>query len=299
MTAGQPRMRTASPIRESAAPRILATPDLLGFHELRFWAESFEDAQRARISCANRMERGGVPPDLFVAQLDALNAAEHQIKLGLVRSYRRVVPTDIQAWAKSQFGIGKTSPHMLARLLGSLGHPRVATPYHWEGDGKARVLIPDPPFERTVRQLWSYCGHGDPERKKRKGMTADEAFTLGSPRCKMLVHLLAVATMKCRVEPEALSGAKDDPADPTSVAEPNGGSADAPRRDAAPPCSADQPIGESSAALPAADRRYRAVYDQARAAYMEREDWSDGHRHNAALRLVGKRILVDLWRAAA
>jgi hypothetical protein len=42
---------------------------------------------------------------------------------------------------------------------------------------------------------------------------------------------------------------------------------------------------------------YRPVYER------EREKWSsrdvtDGHRHNHALRVVGKRILLDLWREA-
>lgn len=300
---------------ETAAPHLLAVPDLSGFHELRIWAESFEDTQRARIACENRMLRGGVAPDLFVGQIEALKAAEHQVKLGLVRCYRRVTPTGIQAWAKSQFGIGKTSPHMLARLLGALGHPRIATPYHWEGEGADRKLVADLVFERSVRQLWSYCGHGDADRKKRKGMSADEAFALGNPRCKMLVHLLAEATMKCRVEPTHGADANEGTADPTTSPEqPSGGSSakgtpaardtsteptEEPIASAFPAPSAGQPTSSAKASVEPADRRYRVIYDQARLRYAEHDDWSDGHKHNAALRLVAKEILRDLWTASA
>src|SRR5690606_6954143 len=62
------------------------------------------------------------------------------------------------------------------------------------------------PYERSLRQLWTYCGHGAPV-KRRKGMSQDEALGLGSPRCKMLVHLLAEATIKCRPEPKKTSEA--------------------------------------------------------------------------------------------
>lgn len=40
---------------------------------------------------------------------------------------------------------------------------------------------------------------------------------------------------------------------------------------------------------------YRVVYDNARAAWVER-DTTDLHKHNHALRLVAKEILKDLWR---
>jgi hypothetical protein len=42
---------------------------------------------------------------------------------------------------------------------------------------------------------------------------------------------------------------------------------------------------------------YRQVYDEARMDWAER-DTSDGHKHNHALRMVGKAILLDLWMEA-
>lgn len=167
-----------------------------GWAALRLLAEMYEDAQRSRIGCENRVRSATVDPDLTAASLDALCRAEHELKKALQAQYKRTVPAPIQAWAKETRGIGKTSPHMLARLLGVIGHPVIATPHRWEGEGSDRVLVADPPFARNVAKLWAYCGHGDPNRKRAKGMTAPEAARLGNPRAKMLTHLLAEAVIK-------------------------------------------------------------------------------------------------------
>ena len=227
------------------------------YHELRVFAELYADVQQARIACANRAERGGLDPTILAAYLAGLRESEHKLGLAMVRCYRRVVDPAIREWQQATPGIGE---HLLARLLGTIGHPRHATPYHWEGSGSERVLIADPPFERNVAKLWSYCGHGDPSRKRRKGMTAEEGAALGNPRAKMLVHLLAEAAMKCvgsASEERATSGGSSQP---TRARSP-----------------------------------YRDVYEQGRATYATREGWTPARQHAAALRLVGKEILRDLW----
>jgi hypothetical protein len=268
-------------------PATARTADASEFLELRIWAESYEDTQRARISCTNRMERGGIDPDLFRPQLESLGLAEHQIGLAMRRSYRRLIRTHFPAvedWQKNTFGIGE---HLLARLLGATGHPRLANPYTWMADppsehdcggtcGTDRHLVAEPPFERSLRQWYSYCGYGDPARKRRKGMTAEDAMALGNPRAKMLLHLLAEAAMKCRppeVSPEAIVRAA-----PTPLAQPENVSV------AKPP--------------PAGRFRYRRIYDEGRARYTDHDDWTAGHQHNAALRLIAKAILRDLWEIA-
>jgi hypothetical protein len=335
--------------------QLLAVPDLAGFTELRMWAECYDDAQKARIACSNRMTIGGLPPEVFEAQLATLVAAEHQFKLALGRCYRRTVPAGVREWQTGTFGIGA---HLLARLIGALGHPRIATPFHWEGEGDKRTLVADEVFERSVRQLWTYCGHGE-ALKRRKGMTAEDAFGLGSPRCKMLVHLLAEASIKCRVEPSASAFSSGRPADPASSPQPSSressamhdtavadlspdqstseasasrGSADrdsSPHQSTGPSASIVHPAGvdsspdpsigltpakprsvgrDSSAGQPgsvtgamsgAADRRYRYLYEARRAHTAgTHPEWTLGHSHNDALRIVGKRILADLWEAA-
>jgi hypothetical protein len=214
-----------------------AVPDLLS---LRIFAEVFEDLQKQRIATTNRAERGGVDPMFLAAALERLKEAENEAGKVMRASYRNSVPASIREWQTDVPGIGE---HLLARLLGIIGHPVMTTVYEWQGEGADRELVDLGPMRRTVSQLWSYCGHGDPLRKRTKGMSAAEAASLGNPRAKMLVHLLAESCMKQRTSP------------------------------------------------------FRVVYDEARMDY-EARDWTDLHRHNAALRKVGKAILKDLWIAA-
>lgn len=287
---------------------------MTAYIELRILAESFEDAQRARISCTNRMERGGVPADFFVSELAALASAENVVRLALVRRYRRLVRSELHGvdeWQRAEFGIGE---HLLARLLGHLGHPRVASPYHWEGEGASRKLIPDLPYARTLAQLRAYCGHGDPTRRPRRGMTAEEAFALGNPRCKMLVHLLAEATIKCRPIEQPLTmvaaagTSSRPPIDRTST-----------RSSPADEIELPAPAHRTAALQTTGGlrRTFRSVYDARRVATADRvhvgdcvrcgpsgkpatvgSPWSAAHQHADALRVVGKEILADLWQAA-
>ncbi|HIG18315.1 MAG TPA: hypothetical protein EYQ31_14120 [Candidatus Handelsmanbacteria bacterium] len=111
-----------------------------------------------------------------------------------------------------QVGIGTKT---VSRLLGEIGHPIVAFPAHWEDgeeDEDKKILVPDAPFLRRVSDLWSYCGHGDPTRKRRKGMTQEEALKLGNPRAKMTVNQMAV---RCMMKTERVSSTgKKMPASP-------------------------------------------------------------------------------------
>lgn len=270
-TNGQQARRITTPAAASPAATNgqgqsnFATPPTLvsaapAWHELRVFAELYADVQQTRIACANRAERGGLDPMVLAAQLQGLKDSEHQLGLALVRCYRRVVPAPIRAWQQATPGIGE---HLLARLLGAIGDPRWATPYHWEGEGSERVLVADPPFERNVAKLWAYCGHGDPTRKRRRGMTAEDGAALGNPRAKMLVHLLAEASMKCVGSAAVITADSASDPQPTRARSP-----------------------------------YRDTYEQSKARYLERGDWTPGHQHAAALRLVGKEILRDLWLAA-
>ena len=219
---------------------------LSGFAELRIFAETFEDTQKSRVALTNRLKRAGIVDDALTAAVDAHQLAERKLALAMKRRFRVAAPA-VHAWTTNTVGLGE---HSMARLLGVIGHPLIATPHHWEGDGADRVLVADPPYMRTVSQLWSYCGHGDPNRKRRKGMTAADGAALGNPRAKMLAHLIAESAMKC-VESDKRAGSP-----------------------------------------------YRVVYDDARVVYAERDGWSDGRRHNAAVRKVAKEILRDLWIVA-
>lgn len=234
-----PLRSTPDAVGQSADEAHTAFAD--GYLTLRVIAEMFEDIQRVRIAVENRVNHAPIDPDLIRARLEGLHQSEHQMALLLRRTFRRVVEPEIVGWQAATIGIGE---HMLARLLGVIGHPVHTKVHEWQGEGENRVLVVKGEMERRVSDLWSYCGHGDPTRRKRKGMTAEEAFALGNPRAKMLVHLMAEACLKAK-----------------------------------------------------ARSPYGPVYDWARAKYEDR-DWTPLHQHNAALRLVGKEILRDLWTVA-
>jgi hypothetical protein len=230
-----------------------------GWLELRVWAEMLHDAQKARIAADNRALRGGVDPSAYAVYLEALARSEHECELNLKRCYRRVVPAEIVAWQKRTVGIGDK---LLARLLGHLGHPVMATPHHWQGTGSNRVLVQDTPYRRTVGQLWQYCGHGAHGRI-RKGISAEELAAMGSPTLKMLVHLNAESCMKQRTSPYRLvyEEVKASVEDKTHTVE----------------CVRCGPSGKPA---------------------QPGTPWTAGHKHAHALRLVGKQILRDLWLVA-
>lgn len=233
------------------------------YTNLRMLAEAFRDLQECRISITNRSERAGIDQDLLAPTLEAVKRAEKVAQSGLRAEYRRTVPAAIRRWQEDSPGIGD---HSVALLLGLIGDPVRAVPHWWEGEGDDRVLLQGEPFDRSVSQLWSLCGHGDPERKRRKGMTAEDAAALGNPRAKMIVHefLAAKAVMqKC-----ATCRANTRPGETWEVSK---GCTDCPH--------------------------YRQVYVARRAATASRE-WTDGHCANDALRITGKAILRDLWVAA-
>lgn len=285
-SAGQPRSNPES--------NDLAV-DPHAFDELRVLAECFEDAQKSRIAISNRIGSGQIPAEIAALILASAEDTEHKVRLALRRSFKRSAPV-IYAWSKDVPGLGD---HLMARLIGTIGHPVYAFPHHWEGEGSERVLVADEPFRRNVAKLWAYCGYGDPSRKRKKGMTADDAIALGNPRAKMILRLLAEACLKCvgSATPAAIPiiDAPADPSVPTSRFDPEpAGPATGDILDGDEPRSCSDTIGRT------VRRRspYRDTYDMARAKYADHEDWTPGHQHAAALRLMAKDILRDLWIAA-
>lgn len=232
------------PTPESGAPRSTNDPRerVEGYLSLRAMAAVFEDVQRTRIAIENRVRTAPIDAELVGGSLEGLRATEHQLGLMLRRTYRTMVEAEIVAWQKATPGIGE---HLLARLLGAIGHPVHTRVHAWEGTGPDRVLVVVGDVNRRVSDLWSYCGHGDATRRRRRGMTAEQAAATGNTRAKVITHLLAESCLKQK-----------------------------------------------------ARSPYGPVYDAARERYQDREGWTAGHQHAAALRLVGKELLRDLWRAA-
>ena len=223
-------------------------------------ADVLDDAEKSRIANENRLrqltrseadsdglERGfGLDeshPDVarLAALVDMLKQIEHQAGLNLNRLLRQHA---LGPWVKAQKGIGEKQA---ARLLAVIGDP-----YINEQTGEPR----------TVSQLWAYCGHGDPARRKFKGMTQADLFTLGNPVAKSRVWLISCAVLK---------------AQGPLVATYYDRKAATEGRLHAGACVRCGPSGKPA---------------------IEGSPWSDAHRHADALRITGKTILRDLWLEA-
>lgn len=259
----------------------MQTPEeRLAWIELRSWAEIYDSATNLVTATNNRVRAGNTDRDQYDTYLISLEVAKEEARKGMVRAYRATVPAPIRVYVKATNGLGEP---LMARLLGSLGHPRIANPLHWEGTGSKRVLVQDPPYERTLDQLWQYCGHGRPGRLKR-GMTADELMALGKPDLKMLVHLNAVSLLNAgiRVNDGVEKGT------PFAVSDRH------------------------------AITKHGQIYLDLRSEYETKvhsvecvrcgpsgkpaqpgSPWSPGHQHAAALRRIGKDLLRDLWQVSA
>lgn len=180
--------------------------------ELMFLAETLDDFERTRIALDNRIRAWNDKKEIL---LSLMSMAENIAKLEheAERELRKVMRSHpLGGFVKRTVGLGDKQ---VARLLAAIGDPA------------ERVM---------VSQLWQFCGHGDPERSRRK---RGEQCSY-SPTAKMRVRMIAESCMKQMHSP------------------------------------------------------YRAVYDRERAKWEDRET-SDLHKHNHALRVVGKEILRDLW----
>lgn len=244
---------------------------------LQMNADSLDDIERTRISNENRLRTLTMPIDEHGAGLDPTNpdvarlvtivqmmrcdskvvkhlgipkpvtqrgkpcCIEHAAVKNLERAMRN---HPLGPWAEAQKGVG---PKTSARLLAAIGDPYVNLQ-----TGETR----------TVSQLWAYCGNGDPNRKKRKGMTQEDALALGNPTAKKRLYLIAETCLKAQGHYADVYYARKTA---------NEG------RLHATDCVRCGPSGHPALAG---------------------TPWKDSHRHADALRIVGKHILKDLWTAA-
>ena len=255
-----------------------ATPNRVSLSDpfLALAADVLDDLEKVRIANENRYrqltrteadadgeERGfGLDdshPDVarLGALVDSLRKAEHQAGLNLNRLMRQ---HPLGPWVKQQRGIGEKQA---ARLLAVIGDPYVN-----EQTGEVR----------TVSQLWSYCGHGDPARRKFKGMSQADLFRLGNPTAKSRLWLIACAVLK--------AGGGEKKA--TEVANPNDG----------PPSLAAAYYHRKSATVGREHARDCVRCGPSGKPAPEGSPWSDAHRHADALRVLGKAILREMWLEA-
>jgi hypothetical protein len=294
----------------------------MSYVELRLIAEMYTASQRTRLGNEGRVRSASVDPMLMQPMIDLDRASEDLQARALKKTFRATVPPEIRQWQQASGGVGE---HLVARLLGITGDPVIARRRYWRegGEGEAkRVLVEGAPFGRTVYNLFAYCGHGDPSRRKQRGMSQADAMALGSPEAKMLVHLLAESCMKqVRTDPE--TGEKRSTSRYRDVYE-----AAREHYERCVTCQADpgspkiafavisdreMTLEEAEAVMAGDDRpvcptcegtgerRHTEVCVRCGPSGHPAQVgslWSKKHQHMAALRKTGKAILKDLWKAA-
>lgn len=233
-------LRTKPTSAASAMNRTRPSQETPALEMLRTLGRILDDLEKNRVGVTNRIgamerDRGEALPHLYEIATP-VETAEHLAELELIRAWRK---HPLAGWAKQYRGLGEKS---IARLIAEIGDPATGSTGHWENpDSPERKWVVDSEYERTVSQLWQFCGVGDPARIKiPKGATQAELLKRGKPRAKKQLWLISTSMLKAG---------------------------------------------------------NRAYYDAARAKY-ENRDWTDGHKHNAALRYVAKAFLKDLWVAA-
>lgn len=147
---------------------------------LRAAAESLTDLIRTRVAAENRALRGGAAADSAVR--DRLVAiprdAEQEGRDFLFALYTDTVPDRIRGWAGGIPGLA--SGEVFPRLMGLIGDPRIAIPWKWEqADGKRQLVSAGDPYDRSLRQLWQWCGCGDPQKKPESGMSQEQLLACG------------------------------------------------------------------------------------------------------------------------
>ncbi len=225
-------------------------------------ADALDDLERIRIATENRLR------SLIAVPLNDDDSAKNLGGTREARTMQHVAETLADLERRAILDLERA---MRAHSLGPWVKRTVGV---GEKQG-ARLLaaIGDPAARAMPSQLWQYCGHGAPS-KLHKGVK-----TFWNPTAKMRLHLVAESCMKHRTSPyravydEAREAAKGNLH--TAVC-----------MNQIPPV-AGKPNGSNGCGT-RANPELGAIGSP----------WRDGHKHNHALRMVGKAILKDLWLEA-
>jgi len=258
------------------------------YSNLRLLSRTLDDIERTRIMLGNRIGavlrsdpnavEGVSTPEYITEVQQALTATEEMTVEGIEKMWAR---HPLAPWAKTVKGVG---PKTIARLVAEIGDPLLRPVGHWEGEDDDRTWIIDAYVPRTLSQLRAFAGHGDPARRKHKGMTQDEAFGLGNPLVKKRLWLIASGGVKatCPTHRAAKKARSEDEADGW--------------RPPPPGCTC------------AETHVLRHVYDEARIKYATRieetgiragQPWRPARQKAAAEREVGKYFLRLLHEEAS
>jgi hypothetical protein len=259
---------------------------------LLIFADALDDLERVRIATENRVRAlrqvkgmDGTPEE---RRLDALvvglAALEHGAELDLKRALRA---HPFGPWVKAQVGIGEKQG---ARLLAATGDPYMR-PARIDRDS-GEIIEPERP--RTVSQLWAYCGlhvlHPSHLAIGTRHSSAGVDFSTRTDHVRHAAHHAGVGAGELASDPGHGSG--DDQCTSAGVA---------PKRRKGQKANWNTEAKMraylvATSCIKQMHSPYRPTYENRRGHTAETHpDWSDGHSHNDALRIVAKAILRDLW----
>lgn len=242
-----------------------------------------KDVVKKLLKHTRQLVSGGVilpPPgwDPYVWKLANLAAGIQQSEADATGQLEAELKKNpLWVWIEAQKGVGAKQA---ARFLVAIGDP-LARPQIIHDDGTE-----EPARKRKVSELLSLCGHGDPARRPRKGMTQADAMALGNPEAKKRLRLIAMTCLKLDGKPDKNGRAR----------------ARSPYRDVYEAARA-----EYATRIHKDECRNRKPYWQApngcgTSAHPEwgapGTPWRDGHQLGSALRIVGKQFVKDLYREA-
>ncbi len=222
----------------------------MNYSLLTIYADLLDDLERSRIATENRIrslrEVKGLAGSQEEERLDAIAMGLAEAERKTTNELRKAVKAHpLGEWIGAQIGVGEKQA---GRLLGVLGDPSTRV------DPETGEAI-----ERTVSQLWSYCGYGDAKlQARRRGEKANWNATL-----KMRAFLIAESCIKQSASPYR-----------AVYDEARAKYADAVHADECKRCGPSGKPAQPGSPL------------------------SDGHKHARALRLVAKTFLRDLWEEA-
>lgn len=199
---------------------------------------------------------------------------EHEAERNLEKTLAGV---PLGAFASTITGLGAKQ---FGRLLGATGDPYLRTAVYLD-DGS---LMPGTGCPRTLSQWHAYCGHGDPERRRRKGMTQDEARALGKPDAKMRTRLIAEQFIRYTGKPD--QNGKPTPHSPYYEIYQTA------RLEYETRVHERECLNSSRISPNGCGTRDHPEWGSLGS------PWRPGHQHAAALRLTGKQFLDDLYAEA-
>lgn len=280
---GRETISGSTPIVPASLDPYLFTP------ELGLLAQQLDDFENLRKAQANRLriftrdetdadgEMRGFAldednPAVIAVQinLDQLSKLEHETVLALQKAMRR---NPLNEWRKTQLGIGEKT---LARLLNAIGDPYVRMDNHQP---------------RTVSELWAYCGlHTLPSATCRTNdhTSCAEGTTLAGSQSTTDTHLACAPGSN--IAAKRMKGVK---ANWSTIAKTRA-------------YLIAEACVKAGVRKDADGNRYAKNGSEYAQLYIDRRnhtavthpEWTPLHSQNDALRIVSKRILRNLWRAA-